>query len=91
MINLSTLNPVSTNTIAKECIKHKLLVTVEEHSIVGGIGSIVSEVLAATDAHPRLIRIGTSDNNLISGNYAYMLEKNGLTAKDIARIVIGDD
>ena len=91
VINLSTLNPLNAGAITEECRKHKLLVTVEEHSIVGGIGSIVSEALAATDAHPRLIRMGTSSNNLIAGNYVYMMEKNGLTAKDIARMVIGDD
>ena len=84
VINLSVLNPVNTADILEECQKYKLVFTVEEHNIVGGIGSIVSEALAAEKSHPRLVRLGTTDNCQIAGNYSYMMEKNGLTAKAIA-------
>lgn len=84
VVNLSKLNPVNTDDIITECRKYKMIITVEEHNTVGGVGSIVSEALASTDRHPRLIRLGTTDSNQIAGNYAYMMEKNGLTAKAIA-------
>ena len=84
VINLSVLNPVNTADILEECQKYKLVFTVEEHNIVGGIGSIVSEALAAEKSHPRLVRLGTTYNCQIAGNYSYMMEKNGLTAKAIA-------
>ena len=58
--------------------------TVEEHNIVGGIGSIVSEALAGTMKHPKLVRMGTTDDNHRVGNYSYMMEKNGLSAKAIS-------
>lgn len=88
VVNLSTLNPVKLGEIADECRKYRLVLTVEEHNIVGGIGSIISEALAETSKHPRLIRIGTVDSNQVAGNYAYMMEKNGLTAKAIAEKII---
>ena len=88
VVNLSTLNPVKPEEIANECSKYSLVLTTEEHNIVGGIGSIISEALSATSKHPRLIRMGTVDSNQIAGNYTYMMEKNGLTAKAIAEKVI---
>lgn len=84
VVNLSTLNPVKSDEIAAECLKYKLVMTVEEHNIVGGIGSIVSEALAGTMKHPKLVRMGTTDDNHRVGNYSYMMEKNGLSAKAIS-------
>ena len=90
VINLSKLNPVNTDDIITECRKYKMVLTVEEHNTVGGVGSIVSEALASTESHPRLIRLGTTDSNQIAGNYAYMMEKNGLTAKGIAERITAE-
>ena len=90
VINLPKLNPVNLDDIIAECQKYKIILTVEEHNIIGGIGSIVSEALASTDNHPRLIRLGTTDNNKIAGNYSYMMEKNGLTAKMIAERIAAE-
>lgn len=84
VINFSKLNPVNTDDIVEECKNYKMIATVEEHNVIGGIGGIISEALAATASHPKLIRMGTSDSNQIAGNYAYMMEKNRLTAKWIA-------
>ena len=86
--NISTINPTKTEELVDECQKYKLVMTVEEHNAVGGIGSIVSEALAATANHPRLVRLGTADSNQVAGNYAYMLERNGLTAKAIAERIV---
>ncbi len=90
VMNLSKLNPINIDEIIKACQKYKMILTIEEHNIIGGIGSIVSEALASTDSHPRLIRLGTTSNNQTSGNYAYMMEKNGLTAKSIAERITAD-
>lgn len=90
VINLSKLNPVNEEDIISECRKYKMIITVEEHNIAGGIGSILSETLASITNHPRVIRMGTVDSNQISGNYAYMMEKNGLTAKSIAGRIISE-
>lgn len=88
VVNLSTLNPVNAADILGECQKHKLVLTAEEHNIVGGIGSIVAEALASAVSHPRLVRLGTTDSNQLAGKYSYLMEKNGLTAKAIADRII---
>ena len=67
-----------------------MILTVEEHNIVGGLGSIVSEALAATAKHPRVIRMGTTESNQTAGNYAYLMEKNSLTAKAIAEKITSE-
>jgi len=90
VMNLSKLNPVNADELIAACQKYRMLLTVEEHYVIGGIGSIVSEALASIDTHPRLIRLGTTDSNQIAGNYAYMMEKNGLTAKAIAERVTAE-
>lgn len=87
VINLSTLNPINADAILAECSKYKLIVTAEEHNITGGIGSILSEVLATMSSHPRLVRMGSTTDSHISGNYAYMMETNKLTAKDLVEMV----
>lgn len=87
VVNLSKLNPVNAGEIALRCQRYKLVLTAEEHCITGGIGSILSEVLAARPNHPRLVRLGAANSNQAAGNYNYMLEKNGLTAKAIAERV----
>lgn len=88
VVNLSKLNPVNMDSIASESQKYKMVLTAEEHNIVGGVGSIVSEALATTSSHPKVIRIGATNSSQIAGNYNYMLEKNELTAKSIAKIIM---
>lgn len=90
VVNFSKLNPVNTEALITECRKYKMIVTVEEHNIVGGVGSIVSEALASIESHPRMLRLGTTDSNQVAGNYAYMMEKNRLTAKDIAERIVAE-
>ncbi len=84
VVNVSRLDAIDKEEIKAMCAGCKLVVTVEEHYITGGLGSIVSECIAERSVHPRVVRIGTAGFNLICGNYAYMLEANGLTAKRIA-------
>ena len=69
------------------CMKYKLIFTVEEHNIIGGIGSLLAEALSELPNHSRLVRLGTKDSNQVAGNYSFMMEKNGLTAKAIAERV----
>lgn len=87
VVNLSTIYPVHASKLIQVCMKYKLIFTVEEHNVIGGIGSLLAEALSELSNHPRLIRLGTKDSNQIAGNYSFMMEKNGLTAKAIAKRV----
>jgi transketolase len=64
-----------------------LLVTVENHSVIGGLGSAVAEVLADAGAGVRLARIGVRDEFAEGGTTAYLWDKYGLSAPHIAERV----
>jgi transketolase len=66
VINMSTIKPVDADTVLAAARETRGSVTLEEHSIVGGLGGAVAEVLA--ESHPaRLIRIGVRDRFGTSG------------------------
>lgn len=88
VMNMSRINPSQIEPILDVCQKYKLIVTAEEHKQIGGIGSIISEVLATAESHPILIRLGITNSNQEAGNYAYMMDVNGLTAKSIAETIL---
>jgi transketolase len=86
VINMSTVKPLDTETllnVAKTC---KLIVTAEEHSIVGGLGGAVSEFLSE-NRPTYLRRIGLKDAFGCSGTPEELLKHYGLTANDIVRTV----
>lgn len=84
VINMSTIKPLDSETVLKSVKKTKCAVTAEEHSIIGGLGSAVAELLAEEFCAP-LVRVGTKDTFGESGNADALMEKYGLTADNIAR------
>lgn len=87
VINVHTIKPLDVSII-KEACSTKLIVTVEEHSVTGGLGSAVAELLANVHKKPEQIILGISEGYKPAGMYQYMLEQNGLTKENIAKIVI---
>ena len=83
VINVSTIKPLDTECIRKSVSKTGCAVTAEEHSIIGGLGSAVAEFLSEECPAP-LARVGTKDTFGESGKAELLMEKYGLTAKDIA-------
>ena len=73
---------------AREC---ELVVTCEEHNMVGGFGSAVAEVMAEmTGKQARLLRIGLEDAYCTKvGSQAYLREECGISAQWIARKIEG--
>jgi len=85
VINVHTIKPLDGETLLESCERTGAVVTVEEHSVIGGLGSAVAELLAerATRRLP-LKRIGVADTFGESGTAEELLEKHGLTAQNIA-------
>ena len=82
VINMSTIKPIDKDIIIKAAKETKGIITVEEHSIIGGLGSAVAEVLS--ENHPALmVRIGTMDTFGESGEAEKLLEKYGLNVANI--------
>ena len=87
VINMHTIKPIDKIAI-KSCLNAKLLVTVEEHSIIGGLGGAVAEVLALVENKPKQLIIGISDEYKHAGDYKYLIEQYGLTGEHIANKII---
>jgi transketolase len=82
-----TLKPVNIENILSATSNVSVVITLEEHSIYGGLGSIVSEVLSAR-APKRVISIGIQDRfSHGCGSYQYLLEEHGLDTKAIEKRV----
>lgn len=81
--DVHTLKPFDSNTFTKIRKTAKLIVTVEEHSIIGGLGTIVADELSTIEKHPRLIKIGIHDTFVKAGDYSYLLKEVGLSAQEM--------
>ncbi len=82
VIDMHTIKPIDRDIIIKCAKETKKLISIEDHSIIGGLGSAISEVL--TETYPvKLERIGIKDTFGKSGKAEDLLEYFGLTAKAI--------
>lgn len=84
VINMHTIKPLDRDLLIRSAADCGRVVTVEEHSIIGGLGSAVAETL--TEAYPaKLLRIGIRDRFGESGPAAELLHKYQLDAEGIYR------
>ena len=82
VINIHTIKPLDEDIIVKSAAKTGKVVTVEEHSVIGGLGGAVAEVLG--EKQPTLMkRIGVYDRYGESGSAAALLEKYQLDGKGV--------
>ena len=82
VVHIGTIKPLDREIIVKAARETGLIVTAEEHSIVGGLGSAVAEVLAEECPVP-LKRVGVNDRFGTSGKAEELLKYFGLTAEDL--------
>src|SRR5574344_1709416 len=80
VINMPVVKPLDDDTILKETSGKKLVVTVENHSIIGGIGSAVCELLSEKSPK-KVLRLGMNDEFGQSGDANLLMEHYGLTAQ----------
>lgn len=86
VINISTIKPIDKELIIKAAKETKGIVTAEEHSIIGGLGATVSQVV--TSNHPTVVKtVGIKDTFGESGTPDELMKKYGLTSDEIIRAV----
>lgn len=85
--NAHSLKPFDDETTLAIAQGAKLMVTAEDHSVIGGLGSCVAEALAHASSHPPLLKLGVQDTFGESGDPAELYEKHGISAAQIARRV----
>lgn len=83
VINMASVKPLDEAAVVSAPKETGAIVTCEEHSIIGGLGSAVAEVLAEQAPAP-LERVGVKDTFGESGKPKELLAKYGLTAADVA-------
>ncbi|HLD81485.1 MAG TPA: transketolase C-terminal domain-containing protein [archaeon] len=86
VINMHTIKPLDKETLLKAARDTGVIVTIEDHSIIGGLGSAVSEVLSENYPVP-LFRVGVRDTFTESGTPEELYRKYGLTADNVVRAV----
>ena len=83
IINMHTIKPIDSDIIVEESKKSKMLICVEEHNIIGGLGSAVSEVLSEINKSPKLLRFGINDTYISEGGYEHLINKYKINSKAI--------
>jgi transketolase len=84
VLNVPTLKPLAAAEIADVAQGKRLCVSMEEHWIIGGLGSAVAEALTEVGTTAPLLRIGVDDRFGVSGNADELLEHYGLTPGQMA-------
>ena len=82
VVNIHTLKPID-----KEFVDglqgYRLIVTVEEHNILGGLGGIIAEEISDFNIHPKLVRIGSKDYYPCANTYKNLLDETTLSKDKI--------
>ena len=86
VINVHTLKPIDAECVTKYAEKCGKVVTIEEHSVIGGLGDTVADVLMGK-VNCKFKKIGVNDQFGQSGKAADVLREYGLTADQIAEVV----
>lgn len=86
IINIHTIKPIDAELVAASALKTGKVVTVEEHSVIGGLGSAVCEVLSEK-APTKVLRIGVNDTFGESGPAVELIKKYGLDGESIYKKV----
>ena len=84
MLHLPSLKPVDSDLIIKCASETKAIITVEDHSVYGGLGGLVSEITSSGLAK-RVLRIGIEDKFGITATLEYQLEKFGISTENIVK------
>lgn len=84
VINMHTIKPLDADLIKDRAEKRKAIFTLEEHSVIGGLGSAVAEVIAESGHFVKFHRFGIQDEwPLVVGDQSFLRKHIGLSGKDI--------
>lgn len=87
IIDMHTIKPLDTKVI-ESCFDSKLFVSIEEHNIVGGLGTAISDHISEFSRHPLLIKLGVEDKFSHPGEYEYLIKQNRLDFESIAEDIL---
>lgn len=84
VVNIASIKPFDTESIINETKKHQLVFSVEEHNVIGGVGSSIADVIAENNIDTKLIKIGLNDTFAKGyGTHQEIREANELDSESI--------
>ena len=89
VVNMHTIKPIDKTAIEEAC-NSKLIVSVEEHNVIGGLGSAISEYKSSLKQSPRQLFLGIKDTYSKGGNYKFLKEKHRLTPEKIVEDILSN-
>ena len=90
LLHCPTIKPVNEREVAAFCFAHDRIVTVENHQIVTGLGSLVAEIVSEVGGGPRVQRFGIPNRWAPGGTLPYIRREVGLDAQTLADRIAGD-
>ena len=89
IVNLHTIKPIDAELVRTYAAKCKRVYTVEEHSVIGGLGDAVADVILSGGVACSFHKIGVQDRFGQSGKAMEVLAEYGLTGAQIAKTIAG--
>ena len=89
VVDMYSIKPIDKEQI-ESATKSKLIVTIEEHNIIGGLGGAVAEAIAESASLTKLLRLGIADKYAQVGDYQYLLGQNRLIPEQIAEDILAN-
>ena len=87
VVNMHTIKPIDKKAV-EESYNSKLIISVEEHNIVGGLGSAIAEHKAKLSKSPKQLFLGVKDIYSKGGSYKFLQEKHRLTSEKIVEDIV---
>ena len=87
VINMSSVKPIDRDAILAASNETRAIVTIEEHNVIGGLGSAVAEVLVTFPHRVPMRMIGLQDTFAQSGSYTELFERYGLSVPNVIRVI----
>ena len=82
VVNMHTIKPIDKLAIEEAC-NSSLIVSVEEHNVIGGLGSAIAEHKSSLKKSPKQLFLGIKDTYTKGGDYRFLQEKHRLTPPKI--------
>jgi len=87
LVDFHTIKPIDIDII-NDSKNSKLFVSIEEHNVIGGLGTAISEFISGFSGFPQLLRLGVKDDFSSPGDYDYLLTQNRLIPELIAEDIL---
>lgn len=84
VFDMHTIKPLDTTILDMDV---PVIISLEEHRVIGGLGDSIADYLSRYESHPRLLKIGVKDEFSVVGDYSYLMEQNGLSRDKIVERV----